>query len=152
MGNFYLSAYTFLLVKEEYFSYNSSRKEFVTMLIIQGIQVTVEALLDAVSKLSPTEQARFERGLKAMRQQRVSLKEKVSRCAESYKFPTKQQKRLRELLEKNKERLLRPEEEKELDTLLEELDRRNLLLADEIFSLAHQQKNSAGRNKRGEIS
>ena len=122
------------------------------MLIIQGIQVTVEELLDAVLKLSPTEQARFERDLKAMRQRRMSLKEEVIRCAESYKFPPKQQDRLRELLEKNKEGVLNPEEEKELDTLLEELDRRNLLLADEIFSLAHQQKNSAGRNKRGEIS
>jgi len=108
------------------------------MLMIQGIQVTVEGLLDAVSKLSPAEQVRFERGLKALLQRRVSLKEKVARCAESYKFPPKQQKRLEELLEKNKEELIRPEEEKELDALLEELDRRNLLLADEILSLAHQ--------------
>ena len=100
----------------------------------------MEELLDAVSKLSPTEQARFERDLKTMRQRRLSLKEKVSRCAESYKFSPKQQNRLRELLEKNKEELISPEEEKELDALLEELDRCNLLLADEIFTLAHLPK------------
>ena len=109
------------------------------MPIIQGIQVTVEELLDAVAKLSPAEQARFEHGFKALCQRMVSLKEKVVHCAESYKLPPKQQKRLRELLDKNKEELIIPEEEKELDALLEGLDRRNLLLADEIQKLAHQQ-------------
>ena len=108
------------------------------MPIIQGIQVTVEELLDAVAKLSPAEQVRFERGFKALRQRMASLKEKVARCAESYQLPPKQQERLRELLDKNKEGLIVPEEEKELDVLLDELDRRNLLLADEIQKLAHQ--------------
>jgi hypothetical protein len=106
------------------------------MSIIQP--VTVEELLNAVAKLSPAEQTRFERDFKVLRQRRMSLKEKVVRCAESYKLPSKQQDRLRELLDKNKEGLIIPEEEKELDALLEELDRRNLLLADDIQKLAHQ--------------
>ncbi len=108
------------------------------MPMIRGTQVTVEELLDAVAKLSPAEQARFERGFKALCQRKVSLKEEVACYAESYRLLPKQQKRLRELLDKNKEGLIIPEEEKELDDLLEELDRRNLLLADEIQKLAHQ--------------
>ena len=151
------------------------------MPMIQGTQVTVEELLDAVAKLSPVGQARFERAFKALHQRKVSLKEKVARCAESYKLLPKQQGRLRELLDKNKEGLITPEEGKELDTLLEELDRRNLLLADEMQKLAHQevhetevdavasersnhepceaipverseQDDSAGMSKQGEIS
>lgn len=119
---------------------------------IQEIQVTVEELLDAVAKLSPAEQAQFERGFKALRQRRASLKEKVARRAESYQLPPKQQQRLRELLDKNKEGLIIPEEEKELDALLEELDRRNLLLADEMQKLAHQQNGPASMDRQGEIS
>ena len=108
------------------------------MPIIQGIQVTMEELLDAVAKLSPAEQAQFEHGFKALRQRRAPLKEKVACCAKSYQLPPKQNERLRELLDKNKEGLIIPEEEKELDALLEELDQRNLLLANEIQKLAHQ--------------
>jgi len=122
------------------------------MPIIQGIQVTVEELLDAVAKLSPAEQVQFEHGFKALRQRRAPLKEKVALHAESYQLPPKQQERLRELLDKNKEGLIIPEEEKELDALLEELDRRNLLLANEIQKSAHQQDGPAGMGKQGEIS
>ena len=119
---------------------------------IQEIEVTVEALLDAVEKLSPAEQAEFERGFLAMHQQRLSLKEKIAQHAKFYQLPPRQQKRLRELLEKNKEGTIRPKEEKGLDALLEELDRRNLLLADEIQKLAHQQDNAVGTNKQKELS
>ena len=50
-------------------------QEFNLMPTIQGMQVTVEALLDAVAKLSPAEQAKFERGFLTIRKQRLSLKE-----------------------------------------------------------------------------
>ena len=105
--------------------------------MIQATKVTVEMLLDAVAKLTPTDQARFEHGFLALRQQQ-SLKEKVARSAKSYQLPPKQQKRLKELLDKNREGEIKSDEEKELDGLLDELDRRNMLLADEIQKLAHQ--------------
>lgn len=133
------------------------------MPMIQRTQVTVEELLDAVAKLDPAEQVLFEQGFKVLRQRRMLLKEKVARCAESYQLSPKQQEQLRKLLDKNKEGLITPEEEKELDVLLEKLDQRNLLLADEIQKLAHQviheviaeqneQDTSADMDKQGEIS
>jgi hypothetical protein len=103
----------------------------------QGTPVIVEAILDAVAKLSPVEYAKFERGFLALRQRKLSIKEKVARLAKSYQFLPEQQERLRELLDKNKERVIQPEEEQELDALLEELDRRKLQLADEIQKLAY---------------
>lgn len=119
---------------------------------IQGMQVTVEALLDAVAKLSPAEQAKFERGFLTIRQQRLSLKEKVAQHARSHQFSAQQQKRLSELLEKNKEGEIMPEEEEELDVLIEELDRRKLLLANEIEKLARPSTGDSSTDEPGETA
>ncbi len=121
------------------------------MSIIQGTPVTVEALLDAVAKLSPAEQAQFDRGLKDLRQRR-SMKEKVVRLAKSYQFRPEQQERLSELLWKNKEGVIQPEDEKELDALIEELDRRKLRLADDIQKLACPSAGDASKDEQGETS
>ena len=118
----------------------------------QGMQVTVEALLDAVAKLTPAEQAEFERGFLALREQSLSLKEKISQHAKSHQFSPKQQKRLSELLEKNKEGEITPEEERYLDALIEELDRRKLLLADEIQKLALPSTGDASTDEPGETA
>ncbi|MBI1923867.1 hypothetical protein HYR99_06415 [Candidatus Poribacteria bacterium] len=122
------------------------------MSIIQGTPVTVEALLDAVAKLSPAEYAQFERGLIPLRQRRLSIKEKVARLAKSYQFLPEQQERLSELLWKNKEGVIQPEEEKELDALIEELDRRKLRLADDIQKLACPSAGDASKDEQGETS
>ena len=107
------------------------------MLTIQGTEVTVGDLLNAVAKLTPADQARFERGFLALRQHQL-LKEKVACSAKSYQLSSEQQKRLKVLLDKNKEGEIKPNEGRELDDLLNELDRRNMLLADGIEKLASQ--------------
>jgi hypothetical protein len=119
---------------------------------IEGMENTVEALLDAVAKLSPKEQAEFERGFRSMRQQRRSLKERVAQRAKSYQLSPEQQKRLSELLKKNKEGEITFEEEKELDALIEELDRRKLRLADEIQKLDCPSTGDASTDEPGETS
>jgi hypothetical protein len=70
--------------------------------------------------------------------EKLSLKEEVARLAKSYRFKPAQQERLSELLYKNKEGMIQPQEEEELDALIEELDRRKLQLAAKIEKLAHR--------------
>jgi hypothetical protein len=101
--------------------------------------LTVEELLGVVARLTPPELTQFERGWEQLRRRPRSLREEVARRAEAYHFEPEQQARLRDLLDRNKEGSITPDEEKELDRWLKELDQRNLQLADDLLQLAHEQ-------------
>jgi hypothetical protein len=102
--------------------------------------LTVEDLLGLVARLPPPELAQFGRGWEQLRQRPRSLREEVAQRAEAYHFDPRQQARLSELLDRNKEGSITPGEEEEMEGLLAELDQRNLQLADDLLQLAREQR------------
>jgi len=99
----------------------------------------VKQLIAEVAKLSAEELAEFELEWEALRLgqvQGLERDEEAAAIVARYRLPTKQQQRVRELLQANQEGQLTRAEEEELDTLLEEIDRRNLAAAQALMELA----------------
>lgn len=103
----------------------------------------VKQLIAEVAKLNPEELAEFELEWEALRLGQVQCLEQDEEAAAivaRYRLSAEQQQRVRELLQVNQEGQLTRVEEEELDALLEEIDRRNLLAAQALMELAERRE------------
>jgi len=112
-------------------------------------ELTVKQLLKAVAQLDAKQWALFERGFAKLWQQRSKtasdggarprpLAEELASIAASHRMPKESRRRLSELLDENKEGQLSADQEHELDTFIEDIDRRTLE-ASQAFIQAHRQ-------------
>ncbi len=113
-------------------------------------ELTVKQLLKAVAQLEAEQLALFERGFAKLRQQRGRtasdtgwsrsrpLAEELASIAASHRMPQESRRRLSELLDENKEGQLSADQEQELDTFIEDIDRRTLEVS-QAFIQAHRQ-------------
>jgi len=101
----------------------------------------VQKLVSELDRLSPEELLEFEREWEGLRLRKLlgpGWDEEAAEVAARFRLPPAQELRLRALLEAQEEGRLTPPEEEELDSLLEELDRRTQEAARALGELARR--------------
>jgi hypothetical protein len=95
-------------------------------------ELTVENLIDAVSRLTTRELSEFVLRFDELRlAQMISVNEQAAQIADAYRLPGEDRLRVLELLTKNREEGLTDQEEVKLDAYMREMDRRLNQVADE---------------------
>jgi len=98
-------------------------------------ELTVEQILGAVKQLPPQDFERFEQEWERVRRQKRAEEMKALRTAATYRIPRAKQKRLSQLMDRNKVGMLTPEEKQELDALMEWVDQKDLEKAHALLRL-----------------
>ena len=112
-------------------------------------ELTVNDLLDAVSKLDEAEIVEFEVGFEQIWLRRNTTSDKeAAQLVEKHRLPLHQQTRVRELLLKNREMALTEDEELELDSYMTKMDEALGETAEELLKLVshRQQKQGNGQS------
>ncbi len=104
-------------------------------------ELTVDDLLDVVSKLDEAELAEFETRFEQLWLSRPAVvDEEAAHIAEARRLAPRQQARLRALLEKNREEDITETETKEMDKYIAEIDQRLEETADDLLKLAERRR------------
>jgi len=104
-------------------------------------ELTVDDLLDAVSKLDEAELAEFEVRFEQLWLSRQPAPDtEAAHIADERRLPPRQQARVRALLNKNREEGLTGDEERELDAYMTKMDEALEQTTDELFKLAERRR------------
>jgi hypothetical protein len=104
-------------------------------------ELTVDDLLDAVAKLDETELAEFEVRFEQLWLSRQPVPDaEAAHIADEHRLPPRQQARVRELLDKNREEGLTDDEERELDLYMTRMDEALEQTTDELLKLAERRR------------
>jgi hypothetical protein len=111
-------------------------------------ELTVNDLLDAVSKLDEAEIVEFEVGFEDIWLRRNTTSDKeAAQLVEKHRLAPHQQVRVRELLLKNREATLTEDEGLELDSYMVKMDEALGETADELLKLASQRQKKQGNGQ-----
>jgi hypothetical protein len=110
-------------------------------------ELTVENLIDAVSRLTTRELSEFVLRFDELRlAQMASVNEQAAQIADAYRLPGEDRLRVLDLLTKNREEGLTDREEAELDAYMREMDRRLNQVADELLVLAQRRERAGDKS------
>ncbi len=112
----------------------------------KSVELTVDDLIRAVAQLPPAELSDFEWRYDELRIARLRFRDStLARIADAHRLPAADRVRVRELLTRNREADLKPEEARELDGYLSTMGRQLGAVADEILALAERRQRTPAR-------
>jgi hypothetical protein len=125
----------------------NATEELIMSTVSVMAELTVENLIDAVSRLTTRELSEFVLRFDELRlAQMASVNEQAAQIADAYRLPGEDRLRVLDLLTKNREEGLTDREEAELDAYMREMDRRLNQVADELLALAQRRERAGDKS------